>query len=81
MAYKKCEKGSEEWQLFMDFWNFRQDYYEPDNGEEWFVEMMAAGEEIMRKYAGTPIEKFSQSLIFSHFEDAETRWKRKEDAT
>lgn len=77
MAYKKCEKGSEEWQLFMDFWKFRQEYHDPDNEDEWVVEMMAAGEQIIRKYQGTDIEKFAQSLILSHEEDIDLQFKKR----
>lgn len=77
MAEKKFEKGSEEWQFFQDFWRFRQKYYEADNDEAWFVEMMHAGEQIIEKYHNTDFEKFTQGLIFSHFEDVQIRWERK----
>lgn len=77
MAEKKFEKGSEEWQFFQDFWRFRQQFYEADNGEDWFVEMMRAGEQIIEKYHNTDFAKFTQGLIFSHFEDIELRCKRK----
>ena len=39
MAYKKLEKGSEEWQFFKDYYEFRQKYYEADNSEEWFEKL------------------------------------------
>lgn len=78
MASKKFEKGSEEWQFFQDFWKFRQQYYEADNGDDWFEELMHAGEQIIEKYYNTEFAKFAQSLVFSHFEDVETRWKKKE---
>ena len=38
--------------------------------------MMAAGEQIIRKYQGTDIEKFAQSLILSHEEDIDLRFKK-----
>lgn len=79
MASKKFDKGSEEWQFFQEFWKFRQQYYEADNGEDWFEEMMRAGEAIIEKYYNTEFAKFVQSLIFSHFEDVETRWKKKNE--
>ena len=78
MASKKFEKGSEEWQFFNDYYTFRQQYYEADNGEKWFEEMVRVGEEIIEKYHNTEIAKFVQSLVFSHFEDVEMRWKKKE---
>lgn len=78
--YKKFEKGSEEWQFFMDYWQFRQKYYAADN-EDWFLECMNAGEEIMEKYVNTAQAKFVQSLIFSHFEDVERRWRGRNEQT
>ena len=79
MASKKFEKGSEEWQFFNDYYKFRQQYYEADNGEKWFEEMVRVGEEIIEKYHNTEIAKFVQNLVFSHFEDVEMRWKKKNE--
>lgn len=73
MAEQKFQKGSEQWQFFQDFWQFRQKYYKPDNEEEWFIELMNVGEEIIEKYQNTEFAKFAQSLVFSHFEDVEMR--------
>lgn len=77
MASKKFEKGSEEWQFFQDFWKFRQQYYEADNGEDWFLEMMRAGEAIIEKYHNTCFSKYAQNLVMSHFEDVQVRWEKK----
>jgi hypothetical protein len=77
MASKKFEKGSEEWQFFSDYYKFRQQFYEADNGDDWFDEMMHMGELLIEKYEHTNISKYVQSLVFSHFEDVERRWKSK----
>ena len=77
MASKKFEKGSEEWQFFNDYYKFLQQFYEADNEEEWFQKLMESGEELIKKYAQTNISKYVQSLVFSHFEDGERRWKNK----
>lgn len=77
MASKKFEKGSEEWQFFNDYYKFRQQFYEADNEEEWFRELMKSGEKLIEKYSKTNISKFAQSLVFSHFEDVERRWKNR----
>ena len=79
MAEKKLEKGSDEWQFFQDFWKFRQQYYDADNEEDWFIELMHNGEAIIEKYHNTEFAKFAQSLVFSHFEDVEMRWKKKNE--
>ena len=56
MAAKKFLKGSEEWMMFMDFWKLCQDYWEPEESQEYWEN---ASESIMsfgRKY---------ESMIFA----------------
>lgn len=78
MAGKKIEKGSEEWQFFNDYYKFRQQYYEADDGEEWFEKMMEIGEMLIEKYADTNISEYAKNLVFSHFEDVERRYRANE---
>lgn len=40
MASAKIEKGSEEWQVFMDYWQFIQKYYSPDSTDSWWDEVV-----------------------------------------
>lgn len=72
---KKFEKGSEEWQFFQDFYRFRQKWYEADNDDTWFTEMMEVGEKLIEKYANTSILEFVRSMVLDHFADVERRWK------
>ena len=74
---KKFEKGSDEWQFFMDYYQFRQKYYEADNDTEWFKEMMDKGELLIEKYENTPICDYVRSLVLDHFADVEMRLKRR----
>lgn len=76
---QKIEKGSEEWQFFKDYWNLRSRYHDADNGEEWFAEMMAAGEKIMERYKNMPFGEYARKLVFDHFEDVEKRWREKNE--
>ena len=73
MASKKLEKGSEEWMFFMDFWKFHQDYYKADNCDDWYVEMMNAGEKLIEKYSKTEFSDFARALIFEHFAEVERK--------
>ena len=73
MASKKLEKGSEEWMFFMDFWKFHQDYYRADNCDDWYVEMMNAGEELVEKYSKTEFSDFARGLIFEHVAEVERK--------
>lgn len=73
MASKKLEKGSEEWMLFMDFWKFHQDYYRADNYDDWYVEMMNAGEKLIEKYSKTEFSDFARGLVLEHFAEVERK--------
>ena len=73
MASAKIEKGSEEWMFFMDFWKFHQDYYMADNCDDWYVEMMNAGEKLIEKYSKTEFSDFARGLIFEHFAEVERK--------
>lgn len=74
---RRLGKGTEEFQFFTDYWQFRQKYYEADNDEDWFLEMMNAGESLMLKYSETDFAKYARQLVFSHFEFVEDKWKGK----
>lgn len=76
MASKKFEKGSEEWQFFNDYYKFRQQFYEADNGEEWFEKMVESGTKLCQKYQNTNIAKYVQKLVLAHMDDAEERYRR-----
>ena len=73
MASAKIEKGSEEWMFFMDFWKFHQDYYKADNCDDWYVEMMDAGEKLIVKYSKTEFSDFARGLVFEHFAEVERK--------
>lgn len=73
---KKLIKGSDEWELFQDYWKFRQEYYEAEN-QEFFDSMMQAGCELIEKYKNTEIEKYGYDLVMAHMEDVDRRWKLK----
>ena len=40
MAEVKFSKGSEEWQMFMDYWSLCQKYWKPEQSDEWWDEAM-----------------------------------------
>ena len=40
MAEVKFTKGSEEWQMFMDYWALCQKYWEPEETDEWWEEAL-----------------------------------------
>lgn len=75
---KKFGKGTENYELFNDFWQLRQKYYAPDNNgndDAWFKELTEVAEKITEKYKGSELEKLARSLVLAHLEDVEDRWK------
>ena len=74
---KKFEKGSEDWQFFMDYWNFRQKWYEPEESDNWFEELKEAADELKMKYDKTKCRKYVIALIMAHLEDVDRRLTEK----
>lgn len=80
MAEKKLEKGSPEWQFFMDFWKFHQKYHDSDGEpDDWYTELMRAGESIIKKYENTDFANFAKDIVFAHFGDIERRERQKHE--
>ena len=81
MAEKKLDKGTPEWQFFQDFWKFRQKYHDSDGeSDDWYEELVKAGDELVEKYKNTDIENFARKLVLSHMEDIELRERKKNKA-
>ena len=53
MAEVKFSKGSEEWQMFMDYWSLCQKYWEPEKSDEWWDEAMKEIDSFSKKYGST----------------------------
>lgn len=53
MAEVKFSKGSEEWQMFMDYWSLCQKYWKPEQSDEWWDEAMKEIDSFSKKYGST----------------------------
>ena len=53
MAEVKFAKGSEEWQMFMDYWALCQQYWEPEDSDEWWEEVIREIDVFIKKYGAT----------------------------
>lgn len=73
---KVIAKGSEEFQLFNDFWKFRQDYHDPEESDAFWEEVTEAGRKLVEKYKGQDCHNFAQELVFSCIADLEKRVKK-----
>lgn len=52
MANVKFEKGSEEWQMFTDFWVLCQQYWKIEDNDEYWEQSINAEEDFCKKYKG-----------------------------
>lgn len=50
MAEKRFSKGSEEWLLFMDFWNLCQKFWVPEDTEGYWEAVISETDEFYKKY-------------------------------
>ena len=76
LEIRKIEKGSEEWQVSMDYWQFIQKYYSPDSTDSWWDEVVKAGESLINKYKGMEIEERARQLVLSHFAWLEITYRK-----
>ena len=76
MASKKFGKGSEEWQMFMDYWTLCQKYWEPEESDEWWDEVVREVDDFCKKYGSTVFAR-GICLAFVNDLDAKAKAKRK----
>lgn len=72
MAEMRFEKGSKEWTMFTDYWQFVQKYYIPESQDEWWEELINEADKLARKYGNT---HYIRDLVLAHIHDVERRYK------
>lgn len=50
MASKKFEEGSEEWKMFREYWFLCQKFWEPEDNDEYWDQVVEATNEFHEKY-------------------------------
>lgn len=73
MAGVKFSKGSEEWQMFMDYWALCQKYWEPEDEDAYWTSLAKETNDFYKKH-GTD---FAKALGLALLNEAEGRWKTK----
>lgn len=71
MAAQRFEKGSEEWQMFMDFWQLCQKYYVPEETEEYWQSVIDDGNTFIKKYNTS----FARGLFMAFHMEIERKMK------
>ena len=70
----KFEKGSERWQLFVDYYKFIQDYGAPEDSDDWWQELFTKSTELCKKYGS---QHYIRDLVMAHVNELERKAKEK----
>ena len=62
-------KGSDGWNFMTDYYKFIQDYAEPEDSDEFWENMLTAGQALSEKYQTD--KEFHDALIWAHMQKVE----------
>lgn len=77
MASVKFEKGSEEWQMFTDFWTLCQKYWEIEDSDEYWEKVIEATGEFHKKYKANN-DLFAKKIALAFIDTIEEKSKQKQ---
>ena len=72
MAKVKFVKGTEDWQLLVDYWYLCQTYWEPEDNDRYWEDLVNAAERFYRKYNTS----FARALAAALVGEAERKRKK-----
>lgn len=75
---RKLGKETLEFQFFQDYWKFTQDFYcvgQNENTNEFFEQMVDAGNELFAKYSDTYLSDFVKTLVVAKCTEVDHRDK------
>ena len=55
MAEKKFDKGSDEWSLFMEFWQICQQYWVVEDNDVYWQTLLERADEFYKKFKSIPL--------------------------
>ena len=73
MAAIKFNKGSEEWLMFMDYWNLCQNNWGIENNNEYWLNLINATDDFIQKYKGSI---FAKKIAIAFLDAQEERRKQ-----
>ncbi len=71
MAEVKFPKGSEEWQMFTDFWKLCQKYWIVENSDDYWDSLVDNAGDFMNKYD----TYFAKQLAIGFVESQDRKWR------
>lgn len=68
MAEVKFDKGSEEWMMFVEYWQMCQKFWKPEDSDKYWQELINAINEFYEKFKHIPLAK-KLALAFGDTQD------------
>lgn len=75
MASKRFEKGSEEWQMFREYWALCQQFWEPEDNDEYWDKVVDATGEFYKKYKANN-DLFARKIALAFIDTIEEKSKQ-----
>ena len=76
MAEVKFDKGSEEWQMFVEYWQMCQKFWEPEVTEEYWQQLVKAMNDFYEKFKNIPLAR-KLAVAFGDTQDEKFNINRK----
>lgn len=73
MAEKKLGKDSAEWEMFAEYWRLYKQYYEPEDNDEYWQEVVDATNAFYEKYK----TEFARGLALQLVNELERRSRKR----
>ena len=68
--FKKFEKGTIEYQIFLDYWNLCQKYWIPESKESWWDDyVIKETDEFVRKHNNHPFAAYLVVALMNYLEE------------
>lgn len=74
MAEQKFGKGTEEWLMFVDYWNYCQKYWVVEDCDEYWQDLIDDSNALCKKYQDIPL---ARKIVFAFCETQELKHKEK----
>ena len=76
MAAVKFDKGSEEWLMFVEFWNMCQEFWKPEESMEYWQRIVTATDNFYEKFKHLHLAK-ELAVAFGNAQDKKFAENRK----
>lgn len=77
MAKKDFGKGTEEWMMFVEFWQLCKDYWIPENEDSYWDELIQKSNDFAEKYKDIINGDLAKNLVIAFCESRDKAIKTK----